>query len=73
MDFVIKNLKFFFFCSKLGLVAFLNIGITGFEVRPLGFEVRLIDFDMGSVEFEVRPVGFEAVRSSLYLGSTQHY
>ena len=65
MDFVIKNLKFFFFCSKLGLVAFLNIGITGFEVR-------LIDFDMGSVEFEVRPVGFEAVRSSLYLGSTQH-
>ena len=51
---------------------FLFIGNTGFEVRPPGFEVRLINFAMGSVGFEVRPLGFEAVRSSIFLGSTQH-
>ena len=29
--------------------SFLFIGTIGFEVRPLGFEVRLINFVMGSV------------------------
>ena len=48
-----------------------------FEVRTIcrdskGFEVRFWWTSLGSKEFEVRPVKFEAVRSSIYLGSTQH-
>ena len=59
----------------LGLARF---WLNRFEVQAFwrgssGFEVQFWWTNLGLSEFKVQPVKFEAVRSSLYLGSIQHY